>query len=46
MAGSHVMQAPWIFSSTFLPYTSELIDFLLEDRSEPLDGTFGDGMFH
>ena len=40
------MQAPWIFSSTFLPYTGEPIDFLLKDRSEPLHGTFGNGMFH
>jgi hypothetical protein len=46
LAGSHVMQAPWIFSSTFLPYTGEPIDFMLEDRSQPIHGTFGDGAFH
>jgi len=40
------MQAPWIFSSTFLPYTGEPIDFLLEDRSEALHGAFVNGMFH
>jgi hypothetical protein len=40
------MQAPWIYSSTFLPYTGEPIDFLLEDRSQPMHGTFVDGMFH
>lgn len=40
------MQAPWIYSSTFLPYTGEPIDFLIKDRSEPLHGTFGNGMFH
>jgi hypothetical protein len=40
------MQAKWIFSSTFLPYTGEPIDFLLEDRSEPIHGTFDNGIFH
>ncbi len=40
------MQAKWIFSSTFLPCTGEPIDFLLEDRSEPLHGTFDNGIFH
>jgi hypothetical protein len=40
------MQTPWIFSSTFLPYTGEPIDFLLEDRSEPIHGVFVDGQFH
>ena len=40
------MQTPWIFSSTFLPYTGEPIDFLLEDRSQPMHGTFANGMFH
>ena len=40
------MQAQWVFSSTFLPYTGEPIDFLLEDRTEPIHGTFGNGKFH
>jgi len=40
------MQMPWIFSSTSLPNTSEPIDFLLEDRDEPMHGTFGNGSFH
>lgn len=40
------MQEKWIFSSTFLPYTGEPIEFLLEDRSQPIHGTFADGVFH
>jgi hypothetical protein len=40
------MHAPWIVSSTFLPYTGEPIDFRLEDRSQPIHGTFLDGIFH
>jgi hypothetical protein len=40
------MQAPWIFSSTFLPHIGEPIDFLLDDRSQPIHGTFLDGVFH
>jgi len=40
------MQTPWIFSSTFLPYTGEPIDFMLEDRSQPIHGTFVNGVFH
>jgi hypothetical protein len=41
-----VMQAPWNHKSTFLPYTGEAIDFMLEDRSQPMHGTFANGMFH
>ena len=40
------MQAQWVFSSTFLPYTGEPIDFTLEDRTEPMHGTFANGTFH
>ena len=40
------MQAPWNHSSTFLPHSGEPIDFLLEDRSQPMHGTFANGMFH
>jgi hypothetical protein len=40
------MSTPWVFSSTFLPYTGEPIDFLLEDREEPIHGTFDGGTFH
>lgn len=40
------MQAQWIFSSTFLPYTGEPIEFLLEDRQQPIHGTFANGLFH
>ena len=40
------MQNQWIFSSTFLPYTGEPIDFMLEDRGQPIHGTYADGSFH
>jgi len=40
------MQTKWIFSSTFLPYTGEPIEFMLEDRNQPIHGTFADGIFH
>jgi hypothetical protein len=40
------MQEKWIFSSTFLPYTGEPIEFMLEDRNQPIHGTFADGVFH
>lgn len=40
------MQTPWIPSSTFLPYTGDPIDFLLEDREQPIRGVFADGGFH
>lgn len=39
------MATSWIFSSTFLPHTGEPVDFLLEDREEPIHGTFGGGIF-
>lgn len=39
------MQAQWIFSSTFLPYTGEPIEFMLEDRKQPIHGTFANGIF-
>jgi hypothetical protein len=44
--GKVQMSAKWIISSTFLPYTGEPIDFLLEDRETPISGTFADGRFH
>jgi hypothetical protein len=40
------MQEQWVFSSTFLPYTGEPIEFMLEDRNQPIHGTFADGIFH
>jgi len=40
------MQDKWIFSSTFLPYTGEPIEFMLEDRNQSIHGTFADGVFH
>ena len=40
------MQEKWIFSSTFLPYTGEPIEFMLEDRNQPIHGTFANGAFH
>ena len=46
LAGSHVMQDKWVFSSTFLPYTGEPIEFMLEDRNQSIHGTFADGAFH
>jgi hypothetical protein len=39
------MQAQWIFSSTFLPYTGEPIEFMLEDREQPIHGIFANGLF-
>ncbi len=41
-----VMEAKWIFSSTFLPYTGEPIEFMLEEREQPIHGTFANGVFH
>jgi len=40
------MQEKWIFSSTFLPYTGEPIEFMLEERNQPIHGTFSNGVFH
>ncbi len=40
------MQTKWIFSSTFLPYTGEPIEFMLEDRKQAIHGTFANGIFH
>jgi len=39
------MSTTWFISATFLPYTGEPIDFLLEERGEPIHGTFANGMF-
>jgi hypothetical protein len=44
--GISAMSTKWNFSSTFLPYTGEPIDFQLEDREEPIHGTFANGTFH
>jgi hypothetical protein len=40
------MQDPWIFSSSFLPFTGEPIEFRLEEREQPIHGTFADDVFH
>ncbi|MEO7478751.1 MAG: hypothetical protein ABIT64_05930 [Lysobacteraceae bacterium] len=40
------METPWIFSSTFLPCVGEPIEFLLEEREQPMHGTFANGAFH
>ncbi len=40
------MQTKWVFSTTFLPYTGEPIEFLLEDRKQSIHGTFANGIFH
>jgi len=41
-----MMSTPGIFSSTFLPHSGEPVDFLLEDREDPIHGTFDEGAFH
>ena len=40
------MEEKWIHSSTFLPYTGEPIEFLLEERDQPIPGTFTNSAFH
>ncbi len=40
------MQDQWNYSSSFLPYTGEPIEFRLEEREQPLHGIFADGVFH
>ncbi len=40
------MQHQWIYSSSFLPYTGEPIEFRLEEREQSITGTFADGVFH
>jgi hypothetical protein len=40
------MATQWIFSATYLPHGGESIDFRLDDREEPIHGTFADGSFH
>jgi hypothetical protein len=40
------METQWIFSSTFLPGAGEAIEFLLEEREQPMHGTFANGAFH
>ncbi len=40
------MATYWILSSTYLPHRGETIDFQLDDREEPVHGTFADGNFH
>jgi hypothetical protein len=40
------MQNQWIYSSTFLPFTGEPIEFRLEEREQAIPGTFIDGVFH
>lgn len=46
IGGSHVMRDQWIYSSNFLPYTGEPIEFRLEEREKPIPGNFADGVFH
>jgi hypothetical protein len=46
LAENHVMQDQWIYSSSFLPYTGDPIEFRLEEREQPISGTFADGVFH
>ncbi|MEO8742408.1 MAG: hypothetical protein ABI365_04365 [Lysobacteraceae bacterium] len=40
------MQDQWIYSSSFVPYTGEPIEFRLEEREQPISGTFADDAFH
>ncbi len=40
------MQDPWICCSSFLPATGAPIEFRLEEREQPIHGTFADGIFH
>jgi hypothetical protein len=45
-ARSHVMELQWIYSASFLPYTGEPIEFMLEERGQSIYGTFANGHFH
>ena len=40
------MQDQWIYSSSFVPYTGEPIEFRLEEREQPINGTYADDVFH
>ncbi len=40
------MQTEWIFSSTFLPFAGDSVEFMLEEREQPIHGTFVNGVFH
>jgi hypothetical protein len=40
------MQDQWIYSSGLLPHTGEPIEFKLEERDQPISGTFADDVFH
>ncbi len=44
--GSVVVHDQWNYSSSFLPYTGEPIEFRLEEREQPIHGVFADGVFH
>lgn len=40
------MQDQWIYNSGVLPNTGEPIEFRLEEREQPIPGTFADDVFH
>jgi hypothetical protein len=40
------MDSQWIHSASFLPYTGEPIEFMLEEHGESIFGTFANGEFH
>jgi len=40
------MQAIWVASSASLPPESQVVEFLLDDRSVPMDGTYAHSSFH
>jgi hypothetical protein len=40
------MELQWNYSASFLPYTGEPIEFMLEERGQSVYGTFANGYFH
>jgi hypothetical protein len=40
------MQGQWIYSSVLLPDAGEAIEFKLEEREQPISGTFAGDVFH
>ena len=40
------MHAIWVASSASLPPEGQIVEFLLDDRSVPMDGTYARSSFH
>jgi hypothetical protein len=40
------MHASWVASSTSLPPEGQVVEFLLDDRCVPMDGTYAHTSFH